>query len=185
MARCAHCGEPMAAGQENCYACGQDVRARPFRHKHRVNPLVIVGAGLTLVLVLGGVWLMRTNAAKKEAALLAEEEMLRSKDSARRAARQWLDAVRVAEADGEASSLSAELDDDEARFRSARLRLAEHPTVRQESIIGLVESEFAQLRQTVVVLASSDETQKRVLRDSIREGRRRIGDLTKNLGSLR
>jgi hypothetical protein len=175
----------MADGQENCYACGQNVRARPFRHKHRINPLVIIGAGLTLVLVLGGLWLMRSNAAKKEAALLAEEEMLQTKDSARRAARQWLDALRVAERDGEASSLAAELDDDEARFRSARLRLAEHPTARQDSIVGLVESEFAQLRQTVVILASLDETQRRVLRDSVRAGRRRIDDLTRSLRSPR
>jgi hypothetical protein len=175
----------MAADQEHCFACGQNVRSRPFRHKHRVNPLVIVGACLTVVFVLGGLWLIRANAAKREAAQLAEEEALRVQDSARRAARQWQDAVRVAQEDEEAHSLVAELDYVESRFRSTRMRVAELPTVRQESIIVRVESELAQLRDAVVVLASSPETEKQVLRDSIDEGRRRIEALTKRLGGLR
>jgi type II secretory pathway pseudopilin PulG len=173
----------MAAGQEHCFACGQNVRSRPFRHKHRVNPFVIVGAGLTLVLVLGGLWLMRANAAKREAAQLAEEEALRVQDSARRAARQWLDALRVAERDAEAQAITAELDAIERRFESARVRVAAHPTPKQEIIIGSAEAEFDKLRQAVVVLASSPESEKQMLRDSINEGRRRIEALTGELGS--
>lgn len=42
MPRCPHCGETMAEGQETCFACGQHVRARAYRHMHWVNPLVIV-----------------------------------------------------------------------------------------------------------------------------------------------
>jgi L-lactate utilization protein LutC len=173
----------MAEGQETCYACGQHVRTRAFRHEHRANPIVIVAVCLTVISVLGGVWISRANAARKQAALLAEEEALRVQDSARRANRQWLDAVRVAEKDEEVRALTVELDDIEARFKSVSLRVAANPTPQQESIIGQAEAELALLRQSAVVLASSPETEKQVVRDSIQAGRRRVQDLTKELGS--
>ena len=103
MARCPHCGETMAEGQENCYACGQHVRTRAFRHEHRANPVVIIAAFLTVVvLVFGGMWFIRATAARKQAALLAEEETVRVQDSSRRASREWQDALRVAKNDDEA-----------------------------------------------------------------------------------
>jgi hypothetical protein len=183
MARCAHCGEPVADGQETCYACGQKARTRAFRHEHRANPIVVIAACVAVATVLGVLWFSRANAARKQAALLAEEEALRAQDSARHAARQWLDAERVAENDDEVRALTVELDDTEARFKSICLRVAAHPSPRQESIIGLAEAGLALLRQSAVVLASSPETEKQILRDSIQAGRRRVEDLTKELGS--
>ena len=182
MARCPHCGEPIAKGQETCFACGQHVRTRAFRHKHRANPIVIIAACLAAISVLGILWFSRANAARKQAALLAEEEALRVQDSARRANRQWLDAVRVAEKDDEARALALEFDDIEARFRSVRLRVAANPSPQQESIIGLMEAGLALLRQSAVVLASCADTEKQTWRDSIQAGMRRGQDLTKELG---
>ena len=183
MARCAHCGEPVADGQENCYACGQKARTRAYRAEHRVNPLVIIAACLTVILVLGGLWLIRANAAKKQVALLAEEDALRAQDSARRASHNWQDALRIAESDNEARSLAAELKDAEARFQSTRLRVAEPPSVQQESIISRFEVELELLRKIVVVLASSADTEKQSLRDSIQAGKRQVEALMKELGS--
>ena len=185
MARCRHCGEPVAAGQEFCYACGQKARTRAYRHEHHVNPLVFVAAGLAAVLVLGGLWLNRTNSAKKQAALRAEEEALRVQDSSRRAARDWLDAQRTAAKDKEALALTAVLDDIESRFESIRVRVAEYPDVEQESIINRFVDELTLLRNSVVILASSAESEKKALRDSIETGTRRIEELTRELGSSR
>jgi len=183
MALCPHCGETMAEGQETCYACGQHVRTRAYRHEHRVNPIVIIAAGLVVISVLGSLWFSHANAARKQAALLAEEEALRVQDSARRAARQWLDAERLAKEDDEARALAAEFDYLESRFQSVRTRVAASPSPQQESIIGLVENEFALLRQSAIVLASSPETEKQPLRDSIQAGVRRVEGLTKELGT--
>jgi type II secretory pathway pseudopilin PulG len=183
MARCQHCGEPVADGQEICYACGQKARTRAYRAEHHVNPVVIIAACLAVILVLGGLWFIRANAAKKQAALHAEEETLRVQDSARRATRQWQDALRVARNDNEARSLAAKLDDAEARFQSIRLRVAEHPSVQQESIINRFQAELELLRRTVVVLASSADTEKQPLRDSIEAGKRQVEALMKELGS--
>lgn len=183
MARCPHCGESIEDGQEHCYACGQHVRRRrAYQHERRVNPLVFVGAGLIVVLVLGGLLVLRNNAARKQAALLAELETLRVQDSTRRATREWQTMLQVAENDAEARSLTADLNDVESRFESVRMRAAEHPTVRQEDIISRFRAELRLLRQAVVVLASSADTEARSLRDSIRVGRRRAEDLTKELG---
>jgi hypothetical protein len=182
MARCAHCGEPVADGQENCYACGQKARTRAFRHEHRANPLVIIAACLSVILVLGGLWLIRSNAAKKQAALFAEEEAVRAQDSVRRANREWLDAVRVAKDDDEVCALVAEFDDLESRFKSISLRVAVNPTPPQKSIIGRVEAELVLLRQSAVVLGVSPEAERQMVRDSIQAGRRRVEDLTKELG---
>jgi len=183
MARCAHCGEPVADGQENCYACGQKARTRAYRHEHRVNPIVIIGACLTVISVLGILWLNRTNAARKQAALLAEEEALRVQDSVRRAGHDWQEALRVAANDREARSLAAELEDAEARFQSTRLRVAEHPSVQQEGIISRFQAELELLRSTVVVLASSADTEKQSLRDSIQAGQRQVEALMIELGN--
>lgn len=181
MARCPHCGEPVAAGQENCYACGHKVRARGYRAEHRVNPLVFVGAAVVAVLVLGGLWLMRSNAAKKQAVLAAEEEALRVQDSIRRVSHEWQDALHAARNDPEAQSFVAELDDIESRFESVRLRVAARPSAQQERVISRVEAELARLRETVVVLASLPEEEKPALRDSIAAGERGLEALTKEL----
>jgi hypothetical protein len=172
----------MAEGQENCYACGQHVRTRAFRHERRVNPIVIIAAGLTVVVVFGGLLLIRASAARKQAALLAEEETLRVQDSSRRASREWQDALRIAKNDDEARSLTAELDNIDGRFQSIRTRVASRPSPRQESIIREEEAELALLRHSIVVLASSPDDKKPAQRDSIQAGKRRVEDLTKELG---
>jgi hypothetical protein len=136
-----------------------------------------------VILVLGSLWLTRANSAKKQAALLEEEEKVRVQDSTRRAARQWLDAVRTAEKDQEARAFSATLDDIESRFQSIRVRVAEFPTVQQESIINRFGDELALLRNSVIILASSADTEKQVLRDSVHAGTRRAEGLMKELGS--
>ena len=181
MAQCPHCGEPMADGQERCYACGQHCRTRAYRHKRHVNPLVIIAGGVTVILVFGGLWLTRTHAAKKQAALLAEQEAARVQDSSRHASREWQDKLRVAEKDDEARALSAELDDIDSRFQSIRTRAASRPTPQQESIIRQEKDELALLRQSVVVLASSPDAEKTAQRDSIQAGERRLEGLTQEL----
>jgi hypothetical protein len=183
MARCPHCGETMADGQEHCYACGQHHRSRAYRHEHRVNPLIYVGTGLVVVVVLGSLLLMRANAARKQAVLIAEEEMLRVQDSIRRASHQWQSMVQFAEEDAEARALYAQLDDIESRFESIRTRVASHPSPQQESIINQVVSGLDSLRTSVVVLANAAEDEKLALRDSFQLGTQRLEDLTKELGS--
>jgi hypothetical protein len=183
MVRCPHCGESMAEGQENCYACGQHVHTRAYRHEHRANPIVLIAAGLVVVAVLGVLLLMRANATRKQAALVAEAETLRAQDSARRASHQWQDMVQVAENDAEARSVNADLNYIESRFESVRLRVAANPTRPQDSIIGRVGAELELLRHSVVVLASARDTEKQMMRDSIQAGESRVEDLTKELGS--
>jgi hypothetical protein len=184
MARCPHCGEAMADGQEHCYACGQHHRTRgAYRHEHRVNPLVYVATGLVVVLVLGSLLLMRANAARKQAALLAEQELLRVQDSTRRASHQWQSMVQFAKEDEEAQSLYAQLDDIQSRFESIRTRVASHPSPQQESIINRVESGLDSLRTSVVLLANAAEDEKPALRDSFQLGTQRLENLAKELGS--
>ncbi len=183
MARCPHCGESMEDGQEHCFACGQHVRTRrAYRHEHRINPFVYVGAGLVVLLVLGALLMMRNNAARKQAVLAAEAEMLRVKDSTRRASYQWQEMVRVAQNDPEARSLTADLNDIDSRFNSVRTRVASYPTPLQKSMISQQQMELARLRESIVVLASADENKKPEQRDSIEAGKRRLEEMTGELG---
>jgi hypothetical protein len=173
----------MAEGQETCYACGQHVRTRrAYRHERRVNPFVYVGAGLVVILVLGGLLIRRNNVAKKQAALAAEAETLRVRDSTRRASHQWQTMLQVARADVEARSLTADLDDIDSRFQSVRVRVASYPSPLQESIISRQEAELARLRESIVILASAAEEKKQAQRDSIEAGKQRLEDLTRELG---
>ncbi len=185
MPKCPHCGEPVAAQQENCYACGHKIRARGYRAEHYVNPLVFVAAGLLVVVVAGVVLMSRANSAKKQAALAAEEEALRVEDSVRRASHAWQNALRAAQNDEEAQSFAAQLDDLESRFRTVSLRVAAHPTPEQERTISRVEAGLERLRQKVVVLASSADTEKPALRDTIQAGLSQLEDLTRELAGPR
>ncbi|MBN2465898.1 hypothetical protein JXD38_09800 [candidate division WOR-3 bacterium] len=184
MVRCPHCGESIADGQEHCYACGQHVRRRrAYQHEHRVNPLVFVGAGLIVVLVLGGLLMLRNKAAKKQAALTAAEEMQRVQDSTRRASHQWQTMVQFARNDAEARSLVADLDAIDSRFQSVRMRVASHPSPPQESIIRQQEAGLARLHEAIIILASADEDKKPEQRDSIEAGKQRLEALTRELGT--
>jgi hypothetical protein len=175
----------MEDGQEHCYACGQHVRTRrAYRHERHVNPLVYVGAGLIVVIVLGALLLMRNNAARKQAALAAEAETQRVQDSTRRASHQWQTMLQVAQNDAEARSLTADLDYIDSRFQSVRTRVASHPNPMQESIISHHEAELARLREAIVVLASADEDRKPEQRDSIEAGKQRLEDLTREMGRI-
>ena len=60
--------------------------------------------------------------------------------------------------------------------------MAVNPTPPQKSIIGRVEAELVLLRQSAVVLGVSPEAERQMVRDSIPAGRRRVEDLTKELG---
>jgi hypothetical protein len=183
MARCQHCGEPVATGQENCYACGQKARTRAYRHERHANPIVIIAACLAVVGVLVTLYVIRAKAARKQAAQLAEQELLTAQDSTRHANREWLDAERVAEADDEVRRLTVEFDNMEARLKSTRLRVAANPSPKQRVIIGRAEAELARLRQSAVILGASPEAERQAMRDSIEAASRRVEDLTKELGT--
>jgi len=173
----------MAAGQENCYACGQHVHARGYRHDRRANPVVLIAAGLMVVAVLGVLFFIRTNTARKQAAQAAEEEAGRAQDSARVAGRKWTDALKAAEKDATWQAINADLDLVESRFQSVCTRVAASPTPQQKSIIDRAEAEVTQLRHSAVEIVSLPDDERQALRDSIQAGMDRVEDLTRELGS--
>jgi hypothetical protein len=184
LARCPHCGESIADGQEECYACGQHVRKRrAYQHERHINPLVYVGAGLIVVIVLGALLISRNNTARKQAVLAAEAETQRVQDSTRRASHQWLTMLQVAQDDPEARSLVADLDDIDSRFQSVRMRVASHPSPAQESVISRQEAELARLHETIVILASAEGEKRQAQRDSIEAGKQRLEELTRELAT--
>jgi len=75
------------------------------------------------------------------------------------------------------------LDDIENCFQSIRFWVAEFPTAQQESLISRFDDEVALLRHLLVIFASSAETEKQLLRDSISAGVRQIETLTQELSS--
>jgi hypothetical protein len=57
--RCPHCGEPVKASQERCFACGQAVRTRRGLDRERpFDPRILLLAGGALLLVLVGLVIM-------------------------------------------------------------------------------------------------------------------------------
>ena len=185
MLKCPHCGEPVRRGQERCFACGQKAGTRAYRAGQQANPLVLIAAGVVVVAALVGLVLVRANAAKKRAAQVTEEELLRVQDSVRLANRDWHDAEKIADKDAEVRSIRMDLDLVESRFQSVRARVAAQPNPQQESIVSQVKVELGRLRQSAVVLASTPDARKRAVRDSIQAGKRRVEDLTLELGRIR
>ncbi|HTW92480.1 MAG TPA: hypothetical protein VMH22_12325 [bacterium] len=173
----------MGSDQTTCFACGQHKHERGLRHKHGASPVVIIAACLLVAVVLGGAYLAHANAAKKQAAQLAEQQSQQSEDASRQATRQWRDAERAAKNDDESRGFAAELDDLESRYQSTCTRVASQPTPQQKSIMSQVEAEMKRLRRSAVYIATTPEEQKPAMRDSIHAGEQRVTDLTNQLSS--
>lgn len=178
MAKCPHCGEVVAAGQETCFACGQKIRARVRRHERPHNAAVFVFAGLLLVAVTVGTIIMSSGRAKRARSEAIRQEQELRKEADRAAAQAKRDSARAAVRSDAAGMLAQEVNDIEARFELVRKQVVrDQPSPDQAKLISQIGSELTGLRQLVVTMEGQTGAPADSLKEDLRDGERRVRTL--------
>ncbi len=186
MRKCPHCGEPVEAGQETCFACGQKVRVRARRGRSPVNGVLLVVAGAVIVLAVTSLIIVRSRASRIHAAEARKRELARVQDSVRQASKAREDSISsIANTSKEVSDLNAEIGREEQRFKTTYNSVTQgRPSPEQVRLSGAAQSELMRLRQLVQALgATVRETERRQIRADIKAAMGRLRDVTSELGS--
>jgi len=182
MAKCPHCGEVVASGQETCFACGQKVRARVRRHDRPHNAGVFVIAGVLVIVALVGIILMVSSRSKQTGSEARRQEQARIKDSIRNAAQVKRDSARAAARSDVAAMLADEVDKLEQRFEIVRSEVVkDQPSPAQAKLISQIRTEVTRLRQLAVTIAERPRPAGDSLRTQLRDGERAVRTLISDL----
>jgi len=184
MPKCPHCGEPVDAGQETCFACSQKVRVRQRRNPRPANPIIFIIPGLAILVGAAALIISASAAGKKNAALAQKHELERVQDSVRRANRARSDTAKAANQKvDDARRLQQDIDKQEARLNSVRQDVVTgQPTRDQSRLIAQARSELSRLRQlaATMTLATKQADQDKIRAD-VRNGQRRLRDVISEL----
>jgi len=184
--RCPHCGEPVAQGQERCFACGEKLRVRSFRQKLPVDyRILILAAALFLVGLVG--LLSLCPGRKKPPAAKARASQTKTgwqiQDSLRRAKRAKVE-VQI----GDSTLTTTASDLTRARGQLERLKtryekvksqvLGETPTPQQRELMNQIQRELGNMQSRVAELSSplSAQRQKELTKE-VSELERKINNL--------
>ena len=183
MARCPHCGETMAEGQETCFACGQHVRERVHRRTQPLNVMIFVFAGVLVLAGIVGVIIMNSAQARRSRAEAHKQEQARIKASERAAAEAQRDSARAVARNSATAMLSTEIDKLEQRFDIVREEVVkEQPSPAQAKLISQIRSEVVALRQLAATLTDQPGSRSDSLTSLLRDGERRVRTLISDLG---
>ena len=178
MARCPHCGEPVTRGQETCFACGQEIRARVRRHERPHNAAVFVFAGVLVLAVAAGIIIMNSGRARRARTEAIRQEQALRREADRAAAQAKRDSARAAARDNVAGMLVEEVNDIEARFKLVRKQVVrDQPSPDQAKVISQISRELTSLRQLAETMAGLSGAAADSLKDQIRDGQRRARTL--------
>ncbi|MBM3314246.1 zinc ribbon domain-containing protein [candidate division WOR-3 bacterium] len=173
--RCPHCGEPVDATQERCFACGQRTRARGLRRDRPVDPRILILGGVALLAVVAGLVVTLAPKAGRQA---PERRPRRSSvsDSARQATR---DTARVSVSEDRQHRSLARIDKLQRRYEDIRTEtVTGSPTPEQARLMNEIDAGLREVRSLVAGLAGSMAGS---ARDSL-EGR--ISRAERDLGGL-
>ncbi len=182
MPRCPHCGEPVGANQERCFACGQPIRSRDLRIEQGTNPLVfIIGGAAVLVAIVAAV-IVTINANRRHAQEMEALRLKQIQDSVRKANRAMLDSAREQRRTEAEQSLLAQLADVEARFNEVRSQvIKKQPSSQQQFIINKFQAEIVRLRGLANTIGSAPPDKRRQLQEELRDGTRKLRGLVTDL----
>jgi predicted nucleic acid-binding Zn ribbon protein len=182
MAKCPHCGEPVAKGQETCFACGQKIRTRVRRHERPHNAAVFVFAGVLVLAVTAGVIIMNSGRAKRARSEAKRQEQAQVREAARAVAQAKRDSARAAAQDNAAAMLFLEIDKLEQRFNTVRKQVVrDQPSPAQAKLISQIRSEVAALRQLVKGIDAEPGPRADSLKSLLRDGQRTVRTLISSL----
>jgi predicted nucleic acid-binding Zn ribbon protein len=178
MTRCPHCGEPVTKGQETCFACGQQVRARVRRAKRPHSAAVFAFAGLLVIAVAVGIIIMNSGRARRARSEAIRQEQEQRREAEHAAAQAKRESARAVARNNASIMLVQEVDDIEARFELVRKQVVrDQPSPEQAKVISQINRELADLRQLIVTMEGQSGPAADSLKDPVRDGQRRVRTL--------
>lgn len=185
MPKCPHCSEPVAVGQERCFACGQKVRGGRRSPRSPLSSRVILMAAA--LVLLGGVGLIigLSTRPKQRAKQAESEELQRVQDSVRAANRALRDTARSQRRDEATDRLVVELDRIEDRFVAVKKQVVVgNATPEQQKLISGIQAQLGRMRSLAQGLSGKpqDEAREKTeseVRDGMRDMRAQISQLTR------
>ena len=182
MAKCPHCGEVVADGQETCFACGQKVRARVRRHERPHNTAVFVIAGVLILAALVGIIAVVSGRAKRSGSEARRQEQERISDSVRAAVQAQRDSARAAARNDATALMADEINKLEQRFQNVRSEVVKgQPSPAQAKLVSEISAEVARLRQLAVSIGDQPGSGGDSLREQLRDGQRAVRTLISDL----
>jgi len=182
MAKCPHCGEVVADGQETCFACGQKIRARVRRHERPHNAAVFVFAAVLVLATIIGIIIMVSGRAKRTSSEAYRQQQAQIEEAARAAAQAKRDSARAAVRNDVTGMLVQEVNDLEARFNLVRGQVVkDQPGPAQAKLISQISAEVARLRQLTTTIAGQPGAASDSLKEQLRDGERTVRSLISNL----
>jgi predicted nucleic acid-binding Zn ribbon protein len=178
MPKCPHCGEAVTQGQETCFACGQNIRARRRRHERPHNSAVFVLAGVLVMAAIVGIIIMRSGRAKRASGEAYRQKQAQIDEAARAAAQVKRDSARAAVRNDATGMLVQEVNDLESRFNVVRKEVVEkEPSPSQAKLISQITAEVARLRQLTMTIAGPNDAAGDSLKEELRDGERTVRSL--------
>lgn len=182
MPKCPHCGEPVAANQERCFACGQAIRSRDLRIEQTTNPLVFIIGGIAVLVAIVAAVIVTINANRRHAQEMEALRLKQIQDSVRKANRAMLDSAREQRRTEAEQNLLAQLADVEARFNEVRSQVVKkQPSSQQQFIINKFQAEIVRLRGLANTIGSAPPDKRRQLQEELRDGTRKLRGLVTDL----
>ncbi|MGC8798312.1 MAG: zinc ribbon domain-containing protein [candidate division WOR-3 bacterium] len=177
--RCPHCGEPVAPGQERCFACGEKIRAGGFRRKTTpFDSRIIIISAVLLVIALTGVLGVVLSSRKKSPGTGKPVRSTRQlTDSLRR--RPVPDTTRLPIADDDISRLRERLAKVQIRYDKVKSQvLGETPTPEQRNLMSQIQRELGVLNSKLSELGSGvSVSRKGQLLTEFTDAERRLNNL--------
>ncbi|MEO0079632.1 MAG: hypothetical protein ABIK44_03030 [candidate division WOR-3 bacterium] len=182
--RCPHCGEPVAAGQERCFACGQPVRrGGGLRREGLLDYRILLIAGLALLVGVSGalvaLFARPKSSPKKKDVRPKTRAVLTTQDSSSWAARLRRDSLPVSVDAGRIQRAQRQLDKLQGRYEQLKQQvLGESPTPEQQQLMREIDVELSRLRGMVTGFTGLlTREQRDRLEEEIADGQRRLANL--------
>jgi archaellum component FlaC len=179
--RCPHCGEPVAPGQERCFACGEKIRARGLRRRETpLDPrIIIIGAVLFIIALAGVLGVLLGSPGKKPAAKKPARSAVvpRIQDSLRRL--KTPDTGKVQIAGDEIGRLRDRIDKIRSRYEKVKSQvLGETPTPEQRDLMNQIQRELGLMNSRLAEITSGvSANRKDELLNEFADAERRVNNL--------
>lgn len=175
--RCPHCGEPVRAGQETCFACGEKLRVRRFRRGQTLDIRIVILGLVLVVLGLSGFWAVylagrKTVGNDKKMPRKKVREVQPTPTQTSDTLRQAVDRVEIERARGQLERL---------KNRYATLKsqvLGETPTPEQRELMVQIDRELSIFQRKIgECISPLTAQQKQSLLKELTEQQREINNL--------
>ncbi|MEO0020459.1 MAG: hypothetical protein ABIK47_07505 [candidate division WOR-3 bacterium] len=180
--RCPHCGEPIVANQERCFACGEKIRLKRLGGNLPVDYRIFILAGVLILFSLIGILtvLLRPKKPKPaKPAALQVEQSVRIQDSLRQVKTPKPETPKIQVGSEEVMRARDQLQRLKIRYEKVKSQvLGESPTKEQRDLMNQIQREMGALSAKISELSGSlTPERKKELDKEIAELQRQINNL--------